>query len=66
MMNNLLKTATRPNAFASKINRFGGAVSQRSLHTPIGSTKQKDEAFQVSLSSRNLVCVASKTDVRKI
>jgi len=45
-MNNLLKTATRPSAIASRVNRLGGAVAQKSLHTPIGNTSQIDDSFQ--------------------
>jgi len=48
MMNNLLKTVTRPN-LANKAKLLSG-VNSRSLHTPLGTTRSKDDAFQVSFN----------------
>jgi len=45
MMNNLLKTATRP-SMANRAKLFSAAPSQRALHTPLGSSQIKDDAFQ--------------------
>jgi hypothetical protein len=41
-----LKTATRPQMFGSKA-KVMSAVTQRSLHTPLGQTKSKDDAYKV-------------------
>ena len=46
-MQNLFKTATRP-SFANKAKFMTGMNGQRSLHTPLGTTRAKDDAFQVS------------------
>lgn len=67
MMNNLLKTAARPNTIASRANRFGGAVAQRSLHTPIGNNSQIDDSFQVRKQSnrqKSLLLRVSKLQKR--
>ena len=61
MMNNLLKTATRPSAIASRVNRLGGAVAQKSLHTPIGNTSQIDDSFQVSFQELRFRSVRFRT-----
>ena len=50
-MNNLLKKVCKyPNLVSAMrgANHLNlGAVSQRSLHTPLGSTSSKDESYQV-------------------
>ena len=46
-MNNLLKTASRPQTSKSLL---GAVQAQRSFHTPLGTTKSKDDAFKVCQS----------------
>jgi len=42
-MNNLLKTASRPQTSKTLL---GAVQAQRSFHTPLGTTKSKDDAFK--------------------
>merc|ERR1719362_2311169 len=42
-MNNLLKTASRPQTSKTLL---GAVQAQRSFHTPLGTTMSKDESFQ--------------------
>jgi len=43
MMNNLLKTASRPQTSKTLL---GAVQAQRSFHTPLGTTMSKDDAFK--------------------
>lgn len=46
-MNNLLKTASRPQTSKTLL---GAVQAQRSFHTPLGTTMSKDDAFKVCQS----------------
>ena len=46
-MNNLLKTASKSRSLAQKKPLFSAVESQRALHTPLGSSKARDDSFQV-------------------
>ena len=46
MLSNLCRASTRQPAARSKL--LAAATPQRSLHTPIGNTRQKDEGYEVS------------------
>ena len=46
MLNNLARASKRQ-PIASKAKLFAAATPQRSLHTPIGNTRQKDEGYEV-------------------
>ena len=60
MMNNLLKKVCKyPNLVSAMrgANHLNlGAASQRSLHTPLGSTSSKDESYQVCTKIIDAVC----------
>ena len=45
MLSNLCRASTRQPAARSKL--LAAATPQRSLHTPIGNTRQKDEGYEV-------------------
>ena len=47
MLNNLARASKRQ-PIASRAKLFAAATPQRSLHTPIGNTRQKDEGYEVS------------------
>ena len=64
MMNNLLKTATRP-SMANRAKLFSAAPSQRALHTPLGSSQTKDDAFQVSTHTQALLITSKVKDATR-
>ena len=57
MLNNLFKTTSQKSnlAFRAANQPFNSLLGvQRSLHTPLGTTSKKDDAFQVSSCLRYL------------
>ena len=50
MLSNALRTANKQN-LASRARLIAAPATQRSLHTPIGNTRAKDDGFEVSQTS---------------
>jgi len=64
MMNSLLKQAVKPSSLLTRAKPFSG-VSQRSLHTPLGTTSKKDDSYQVSRLSMATQLLAAKHNEAK-
>ena len=64
-MNKLINSAARPN-LAGRAKLFAGVNAQRSLHTPLGTTSTKDDAFQVSCKQYRRLQLHERASLRQL